>query len=321
MSATGTKKILVTGGTGRQGGAAATNLASLGHNVRIMTRHPEKAKELQGPNVEVVQGDFRKAQSLLSALEGVDGVFLMGTPYEEGPEAETAQGKAMIDACVKKDIGHVMYSSVCCANKRTGVPHFDSKHEVEEHLRGAGLSYTILRPVWFMENFASEWYRPSIEKGVLSSPLRADRPLQMVSVVDIGRIVAHEEKQQRQQQNRKNNQSRRTDAPAGSGDHPHKEWQEDQLPGRTRAAENAESQAAASDKPTVADRGCQHRTDTAGAEADDDAPDQEELPELIHHHRTTDTGHQQRQTAEHDFARSKAVDQITANRPGDAEEQ
>jgi len=190
MSATGTKKILVTGGTGRQGGAAATNLASLGHNVRIMTRHPEKAKELQGPNVEVVQGDFRKAQSLLSALEGVDGVFLMGTPYEEGPEAETAQGKAMIDACVKKDIGHVMYSSVCCANKRTGIPHFDSKYAVEEHLKNAGLSYTILRPVWFMENFASEWYRPSIEKGVLSTPLAADRPLQMVSVADIGRIVA-----------------------------------------------------------------------------------------------------------------------------------
>jgi len=190
MAATGTKKVLVTGGTGRQGGAAVPHLASLGHSVRVMTRNPEKARGLKGPNVEVVQGDFRKRESLAAALKGVDGVFLMGTPYEEGPEAETAQGKAMIDACVKKDIGHVMYSSVCCANKRTGIPHFDSKYAVEEHLKNAGLSYTILRPVWFMENFASEWYRPSIEKGVLSTPLAADRPLQMVSVADIGRIVA-----------------------------------------------------------------------------------------------------------------------------------
>jgi uncharacterized protein YbjT (DUF2867 family) len=191
MSGTGTKRILVTGGTGRQGGAAVRSLTSLGHSVRIMTRQPEKTRGLKGVNVEVVQGDFRKRESLLSALEGMDGVFLMGTPFEEGPEAETAQGKAAIDACVKQDIGHVLYSSVCCANKRTGVPHFDSKYAVEEHLKEAGLSYTILRPVWFMENFASEeWYRPSIEKGILSTPLSPDRPLQMVSVDDIGRMVA-----------------------------------------------------------------------------------------------------------------------------------
>ena len=190
MSGTSTKRILVTGGTGRQGGAAIQSLTSLGHSVRIMTRSPEKAKGLKGPNVEVVQGDFRKPESLLSALEGMDGVFLMGTPYEEGPEAETAQGEAAIDACVKQDIGHVLYSSVCCASKRTGVPHFDSKYAVEEHLREAGLSFTILRPVWFMENFASEGYRTSIEKGVLSTPLSANHPLQMVSVADIGRMVA-----------------------------------------------------------------------------------------------------------------------------------
>jgi len=155
-----------------------------------MTRNPEKAKGLKGPGVEVVRGDFRDPKSVQEALEGVDGVFLMGTPYEEGPEAETAQGKAMVDACAKADIGHVVYSSVCCADKRTGIPHFESKYAVEEHLKDAGISYTILRPVWFMENFASEWYRPSIEKGVLSTPLPADRPLQMVSVSDIGRIVA-----------------------------------------------------------------------------------------------------------------------------------
>jgi uncharacterized protein YbjT (DUF2867 family) len=190
MAATGTKKVLVTGGTGRQGGAAVPHLASLGHSVRVMTRNPEKARGLKGSNVEVVQGDFRKRESLAAALKGVDGVFLMGTPYEDGPDAETAQGKAMIDACAEKDIGHVLYSSVCCANKRTEVPHFESKYAVEEHLKNAGLSYTILRPVWFMENFSSDGYRPSIEKGVLKTPLAADWPLQMVSVADIGRIVA-----------------------------------------------------------------------------------------------------------------------------------
>ncbi|MGE5247245.1 MAG: NmrA family NAD(P)-binding protein, partial [Verrucomicrobiota bacterium] len=133
MSATGTRKVLVTGGTGRQGGAAIPHLASLGHSVRVMTRNPDKARGWKVPNVEVVRGDFRDPDSLRSALDGVDGVFLMGTPFEGGPEAEVAAGKAMIDACAQKDIGHVVYSSVCCAGKRTGVPHFESKHVVEEY--------------------------------------------------------------------------------------------------------------------------------------------------------------------------------------------
>jgi uncharacterized protein YbjT (DUF2867 family) len=185
------KKILVTGATGQQGGAAASALLGYGHRIRVMTRDPEKAKGFRKSNVEVVRGDFRDRESLKKALDGMDGAFVMGTPYEEGPEAEVTQGKTMIDACKEERIGHVVYSSVGSANRKTGIPHFDSKYEVEKHLKKTGLRYTILRPVWFMENFASPWYRPSIEKGVLSTPLRPDRPMQMVSVVDIGLIVAN----------------------------------------------------------------------------------------------------------------------------------
>jgi uncharacterized protein YbjT (DUF2867 family) len=184
------KKILVTGATGQQGGAAVPGLLEHGHHVRIMTRNPEKMKSIRNPNIAVVQGDFRNRESLKKALSGVDGAFVMGTPYEEGPKAEVNQGKAIIDACVEEDIGHVVYSSVCCADKKTGIPHFDSKYEVEKHLKKTGIPYTILRPVWFMENFASPWYLPSIEKGILSTPLHPRRQLQMVSVADIGKIVA-----------------------------------------------------------------------------------------------------------------------------------
>ncbi len=184
------KKILVTGATGQQGGAAVPALLAHGHDVRVMTRDPDKAKGMWKSNVEVVRGDFRDRDSLKKALDGMDGAFVMGTPYEEGPGAEVSQGKAMVDACKQKGIGHVVYTSVSSADKKTGIPHFESKYEVEKHLKKTGLRCTILRPVWFMENFASPWYRPSIEKGVLSTPLRPDRPLQMVSVADIGLIVA-----------------------------------------------------------------------------------------------------------------------------------
>jgi uncharacterized protein YbjT (DUF2867 family) len=183
------RHILITGAPGLQGGAAVPYLSGYGHRVRVLTRNPEKAKGLTDSNVEVIQGDSRKRETLKKALDGVDGVFLI-TPSEEGPEAEATAGKAMVDACTEKEIGHVVYSSVCCANKKTRVPYFESKGGIEDHLKESGLSYTILRPVWFMEHFASPWYRPSIEKGVLSTPLHPDRPLQMISAGDIGRIVA-----------------------------------------------------------------------------------------------------------------------------------
>ncbi len=70
------------------------------------------------------------------------------------------------------------------------MPHFEAKHEMEEYLKKSGLSYTILRPVWYTENFLSKPYISSIEKGVLSMPLRPDRMLELVSAFDVGRIVA-----------------------------------------------------------------------------------------------------------------------------------
>lgn len=183
------RKILITGASGQQGGAAVPYLLAYGHGLRVLTRDPGKATGMRESNVDVVHGDFTNRGNLKKALDGVDGVFLI-PPSDEGPKAEATHGKAMIDACAEKNIGHIVYSSVCCADKKTGVPHFESKYEVEEHLKESGLSYTILRPVWFMEHFASSWFRPSIEKGVLSAPLRPERPLQMVSVADIGRIAA-----------------------------------------------------------------------------------------------------------------------------------
>jgi len=183
------KKILVTGAIGQQGGAAVPYLLAYGHGLRVATRDAGKSLELKESNVEVVPDDFRKRENMKKALDGVDRVFLI-TPSGEGPAAEAAYGKAMIDACAGKGIGHVVYSSVCCANKKTGVPHFESKYEVEECLKESGLSWTILRPVWFMEHFASPWLRPSIEKGILSTPLHPKKPLQLVSIADIGRIAA-----------------------------------------------------------------------------------------------------------------------------------
>lgn len=184
------KLVLVCGATGQQGGSVARSLLAKGQRVRCLTRTPEKARGLLDLGAEVVRGEFDDAGSLHDALRGVDGVFLVGTPFEKGVDAETEQGKAVINACWKQSRPYVVYSSVCSANKHTGIPHFESKYAVEEHLKGSGLQYTIFRPVFFMENFESPWLLPSILDGVLRSPLRPDRPLQMVCLHDIGEFCA-----------------------------------------------------------------------------------------------------------------------------------
>jgi len=184
------KRILVTGATGQQGGAVARSLLARGQQVRVMTRSSEKARHLAQRGAEVVRGDFEDQESLKEAIRGVDGVFIMGTPFEKGPGAEVEQGKAIVTACWKYGDPHIVYTSVCAADRGTGIPHFESKARVESLIKGSGVDYTILRPVWFMENFASPWFYPSIEKGVIATPVRPDRRLQMISLFDIGEFAA-----------------------------------------------------------------------------------------------------------------------------------
>lgn len=186
----GSKTILVTGATGQQGGAVARSLLSKGQKVRVLTRSPGKAKELARDGAEVMRGDFEDRDSLKEALQGADGVFLMGTPFEKGPDAEAEQGKSIVMACWKFGAPQLVYSSVCAANTGTGIPHFESKAKVEYYIRQTGQPCTILRPVWFMENFSSPWLAPSIEKGVLSTPILPDRKLQMIALADIGEFAS-----------------------------------------------------------------------------------------------------------------------------------
>jgi len=182
--------ILVTGATGQQGGAVARKLLERGFAVRVLTRDTQKpaAKELAGLGAEVVEGDLDDRASIERALEGVRGVFSVQQFAETGVEGEVRQGKALADAAKEAGVEHFVYSSVGSAHKETGIPHFDSKWEVEEHARGIGLPCTVLRPVFFMQNW--EWMREPILGGALPQPLDPEKPLQNVAVEDIGAFAA-----------------------------------------------------------------------------------------------------------------------------------
>ena len=92
-------------------------------------------------------------------------MFLMGNSYEAGAKEETRQGIIAAEAAKAAGVGHLIYSSVADANKKTGIPHFESKYLVEKHVTGLGIPYTISAPVAFMENIVAPWSIGALRQG------------------------------------------------------------------------------------------------------------------------------------------------------------
>ena len=180
--------VVVIGGTGNQGGAVVRSLLERGHEVRAVTRDTDsaKARELANAGVTLVRASLEDTAALTKALEGATSLFAMTTPFEGGTQAETRQGISAANAA-KATGAHLVFTSVGSANRQTGVPHFDSKYEVEEHIAKIGARATILAPVYFMENlfFAKE----QLAKGIYAAPLPPKRQLAQVAVSDIGAVA------------------------------------------------------------------------------------------------------------------------------------
>jgi len=179
--------ILVTGATGRQGGAVYQHLQKKGFKLRALVRdpHSNQARQLMGYG-DLFQGSLDDPDSLMRAMDGVYGVFSV-QPYSAN---EIQQGVAVIEAAKRQGVSHFVYASVGSADEETGISHFETKIKVEEHLRSSGLQYTIFRPVFFMENW-HRGYGESIRNGhQLQQPLSPTATMQMIAVDDIGAFAA-----------------------------------------------------------------------------------------------------------------------------------
>jgi uncharacterized protein YbjT (DUF2867 family) len=185
------KTILITGATGRQGGATLRHLAKRGgFKLRALTRKPDDApaKAVAALGAEVVVGDLDDAASLARAMKGVWGVFSVQNTWEAGVEREEEQGKRVAKVARDAGVQHFVYTSVGSADKATGIPHFENKFRIEQTVKQLGFpSYTILRPVFFMENLNGPWF---LNGDKLTTTLAPGTKLQMIAVDDIGRFSA-----------------------------------------------------------------------------------------------------------------------------------
>ena len=163
-----------------------------GWKLRALTRNPNgrEAQALARQGVEVAQGDLEDPDSIARAAVGVYGIYSVQDFWAVGAKREVEQGKNVANAAKKGDIKHFVYSSVGGAERKTGIPHWESKWEVENYIRYLGLPATVIRPVSFMETYYIDQVEIGILKGKLADPIRGDKPYQTIATDDIGAFVA-----------------------------------------------------------------------------------------------------------------------------------
>ncbi|MFB7778366.1 NmrA/HSCARG family protein [Streptomyces bauhiniae] len=182
--------IAVLGATGGQGSAVVAALLEAGQQVRAVVRDPAggRARALAASGVEVVPGEMTDADSLVTAFRGATAAYGLTTPFEDGLDAEVAQGEAIIEAARRVSLPHLVMASVASADRHTGIPHFETKARVEQALTRADLPATVVAPTYFYDNALGAL--DEIAAGEIAMALPADTPLQQVSRLDLGRVVA-----------------------------------------------------------------------------------------------------------------------------------
>ncbi len=167
-------------------------LLARGTPVRAIVRDPEAepAQALVAAGAGLAVADLTDESSLRAAFDGASAVFAMASPTPDGGvEAEAEHGKAMARAAAAVAAPHVVYSSVGGVERDSGIPHFESKLEIEQTLLELSVPCTFIRPVFFMDNFV-RFMAPTEEDGtlVLRLPMPGDVPLQMIAVVDVAAV-------------------------------------------------------------------------------------------------------------------------------------
>jgi uncharacterized protein YbjT (DUF2867 family) len=185
------KQVLVAGATGRFG-ELVDGLLARGHVVRAMTRNPDSgaAARLRDAGAETVGGDFEDPASIATAAQGMDALFATGTAHRAGADGELRHGRNLAAAAAEAGVGHIVYCSGDGAAPDSPVPLFRVKHQVEEQIRSLPVPYTILAPVYLMENLFNPWNLPYLTAGVLPSPVAVDVPFQQVATADVVELAA-----------------------------------------------------------------------------------------------------------------------------------
>ena len=185
--------VVVTGATGRQGGAVARHLLADGWRVRGVTRSPGSAaaRDLAARGIEVVRADMADLDAMRRVCEGAHGVYSVQNPMISGEEGELAQGRNVATAAADAGVSHLVHGSAGPGTPGTGVAAWDGKLELAAYARDHDVPLTVLRPMAFMELMTDkDLYPPVAAWHLMPRLVGEDRPLPWLSAADLGAIAA-----------------------------------------------------------------------------------------------------------------------------------
>ncbi|WP_244830101.1 NmrA family NAD(P)-binding protein [Caballeronia sp. TF1N1] len=183
---------VITGISGKVGGALAKALLDAGQTVRAVVRDAKKGDAWKARGCKVALADMTDARALAHAFEGATGVFIL-PPSDFDPAPGFASACEVIDAVVAaialaKPKKIVCLSTIGAQAKESNL--LSQRTLMEEALSEQDIPVTFLRPGWFMEN--SEWdVDTARNEGIVHSFLQPlDRAIPMIATEDVGRTAA-----------------------------------------------------------------------------------------------------------------------------------
>lgn len=203
-------RVLVTGATGMQGGAAVQALLRAGHPVTALVRDPSKesAQALAQQGVTLATGDLGDTASLEAASAGHDAVFsvqLAGVDPAD-PGAERRQAGNVAAAAKRAGVTQIVHTSVSATGWRSQHPdieitdpvmkaYWDEKEAAEDVIRQSGVKYwTILKPAFYMDNYVLPskvaTQLPELSEGKLVTSASPQAVLALICADDLGVAVA-----------------------------------------------------------------------------------------------------------------------------------
>lgn len=175
--------ILVTGATGNNGSEIVKQLSAAGAPVRALVRNPAKATAIQGPGVEIFEGDLGKPASLDAAMAGVDRVLVCSgfSPDEVDMQVN------MVKAARRAGTPHLVKFSVLGANPTSACRILSDHGQIEKQIEASGLPFTHLRPNTFMQNLLM-FAQGIKQQGSFALPA-GDTKMSTVDIRDIAAVA------------------------------------------------------------------------------------------------------------------------------------
>lgn len=179
------KKILVTGASGNIGSALVRVLQQRGANFIAGVHDAAKLEVLKSGGIPAIAFDYKNPESMLNAFEGIDCAFIL-LPLDANM---VEYGEAAIAAAKQAGVSYIVKSSELGADKDSPLLALRTQGSIDESIKLSGIPYAILRPNFFMQNFASQ-YAESIRKSSKFYLPQSGAEISFVDVRDIAAVAA-----------------------------------------------------------------------------------------------------------------------------------